>query len=458
MSQQSLPADNEILSGSIKKISVKLALPNLIGQVFVIIYGLTDTFFISMIDKKSTTLVSAIGVVFPVYFLFLSLSLGLSGGVSSLTARAIGEMRIKKDKRLDKIGDSGIFLAILIGVISAILLAFLGNDLVLFLSGRSLTKETVNNALLYLYHLIPGIIFLLLMHTLGGILQGEGLMKYPAMAMFISVIINIILDPVFIFILNLGIKGAALATSISIIAAFFFLLIVFLKNKSVIRISFHFKNIGRSEMKEIIKVGASYGLNMILISISFMIINFCVGTIGEAELTAWSIVGRMDEFILMIGYALAASTLTIAGQNYGEKNMKRVSEVFRVNIIYGIFGVISLALIYNTFAYPLFSMLTSNKAVLENCIFQVRLISFSFIGIVASIILNSLFLGIGKPLPSLIFSFVRIYIILIPLCLIAVFLFHCKIKEFIFIFVFVNILTFFFSIALGKLFLRKIIV
>nr|HPO51164.1 MATE family efflux transporter [Spirochaetota bacterium] len=91
MKQDLTGISNEILNGSIKKTTLKLMTPILIGQFFVIIYGLTDSFFISFIDRESTSLMSALGVIFPIYFFFTALSLGLSNGVSSLVARAIGE-------------------------------------------------------------------------------------------------------------------------------------------------------------------------------------------------------------------------------------------------------------------------------------------------------------------------------------------------------------------------------
>ena len=81
-------------------------------------------------------------------------------------------------------------------------------------------------------------------------------------------------------------------------------------------------------IKEIVRVGLPQSANMILLSISFMIINYCVGTLGEDKLNAWSLVGRMDEFILMVGYALAGSTLTLSGQNYGNKNISFFHNIF----------------------------------------------------------------------------------------------------------------------------------
>lgn len=453
MTNDSNHISNEILNGSIGKTTIKLMIPILIGEFFIIIYGLTDSFFISLIDRKSTTLISALGIIFPIYFFFTALSIGLSNGISSLVARSIGA----KDKEtLDKTGDSGLTLSIVISILSIVLLYLFSDSIVKFLSPKTLSGQTILNAKSYLYYLIPGIGFLLIMQTLTGILQGEGLMQFGAIAMLLSVLLNIILDPVFIFVFKLGISGASLATTISMLFALLFVFFVFLNNKSVVKIKFKLSYINHKTIKEILRVGAPQSINMILLSFSFMIINYCVGTLGEDKLNAWSLVGRMDEFILMIGYALAGSTLTLSGQNYGNRNIMRVKETFRINSIYGVTGAIILAIIYNIFAYPIFNLLTGNKEVLEYCVKQVRFISFSYTGIVVSLVLNSLFIGTGKPLVGFIFSLIRVYFFLIPACLSAIYLFHVNIDIFIMIFLIINLLTLFLSIILGELFLKKV--
>ena len=221
MTQNSNQISNEILTGSIKKTTLKLMIPVLIGQIFVIIYGLTDSIFISFIDRQSTTLISALGVIFPIYFFFMALSIGVSNGVSSLVARAIGE---KNKETIEKVGDSGLAFAFIVAVISVVLMYIFGEAIVKSLCAKTLSAETVINAKSYLFYFIPGIAFLLLMQTLIGILQGEGLMQFGAIAMFLSVIINIILDPIFIFVFKFGISGASLATTISIFCSLLFVL------------------------------------------------------------------------------------------------------------------------------------------------------------------------------------------------------------------------------------------
>jgi putative MATE family efflux protein len=442
---------NEILNGSIKKTTLKLALPVLIGQILVVCYGLADSFFVSMINRNSTSLISAVGLVFPVYFFFMAISLGLSNGLSSLVARAKGE---GNNSVFEKVGDSGLFLAVLLSLVTVITFYLTASGLVNILSGISITEETKTNALSYLYYIIPGFAFLILFQTLSGILQGEGLMHYTAIAMFLSVILNIILDPIFIFIFKMGINGAGFATTISIVISFCYLLFVFLIDKSVIKIRFNINKVDFIQIREIIRIGAPQSINMILLSFSFMAINYCVSSIGEDVMNAWTLVGRLDDFILMIGYALSSSTITMTGQNYGSNNLDRVKKSYKINLIYGVIGSIILAMIYNLFAYPLFNLISNNQAVVKYCIQQVRLISFSYTGIVASIILNSLFLGTGKSLPGLLFNFVRIYIFVVPLTFIFVFIFKYDILNVILLFVTANVLTLFATLIISTIYLR----
>jgi putative MATE family efflux protein len=291
---------------------------------------------------------------------------------------------------------------------------------------------------------------------LSGIFQGEGLMKYTTVAMLLTVISNIALEPIFIFVLKLGVGGAGLATTFGILAGFLYLLLMFAKNKSVIKIKFHFSSVSFSQIIRIIKTGFPNSANMVMLSISFMIINYCVSSIGEDIMNAWILVGRMDEFILIIGYALSTTTLTLTGQNYGQNSIDRVKKSYRVACVYGIAGSIILATIYNIFARPLFGLLTANQSVLEHCIYQVRFISFSYIGIVVAIILNGLFLGTGKPFQGVFFTFLRVYIVLIPIALIATFYFNSGMNILIYIFVIINSLTLFLSFVWGEIFCKKL--
>jgi putative MATE family efflux protein len=444
---------NEILEGPIPQVLAKLFLPMFIGQILLVVYGLTDSLFVSLIDRSSTSLVTGIGLVFPIFFFFNSIGFGLSGGISSLVARALGEKNLSS---VEKIGDSGLFFACILGLISVIMFYVFGSSLINFLAGSQMSAETISNGLSFFYFIIPGLFFLLLFQVLTGIFQGEGLMKYTAMAMMITVLSNIALDPVFIFAFKLGVGGAGLATTFAILIGFLYLLILFIKGRSVIRIKFHFSSVSLRQITQIIKIGFPNASNMILLSIAFMAINYCVTSIGEDVMNAWTLVGRMDEFILIIGYALSGATLTLAGQNYGQNAMKRVKQSFRIASIYGVAGSILLALIYNIFAQKLFGLLTGNPSVLEHCIYQVRIISFSYVGIVVAIVLNGLFIGTGKAGQGVAFTFIRVYLVLLPVILIATFYYKSGINVLIYIFVMINIATLFMSVIWGEVFLKNL--
>ncbi len=444
---------NEITQGAIGKTTVKLAMPVLIGQIMFVLYSMADFYFISLIDKKSTALISAVGLVFPVYFLFIAMGLGLSAGVSSLVARSLGE---KNKNSLEKTGDSGLFLSIVLLILTNVVFYIFGARLVELLAGTGVSKEAIANGCAYLYYIIPGMSFLLVFQVLAGILQGEGLMNYPSMAMLLSVVLNIILDPVFIFAFRMGISGAALATSLSIFTSVVFLMLIFTLNKSVIKIHFSIKMVSSREIREIVRVGAPQACNMFFLSIFFMVINYFIGCLGEDLLNSWSLVGRMDDFILMIGYALSGSTIALTGQNFGSSNIDRVKKSFQTNLIFALAGCVILAGIYNLFAYPLFRMLTDNSRVLEYAIRQVRFVSFSYTGIIASIILNALFVGTGKSLPGFALNLIRNYIILIPLCFVSVFLLNYGFNNILVIFVTINLLTLAASIIWAVIYLKNL--
>lgn len=229
--------EEEILRGPIIPISIKLAMPILIGQFLLLIYGVTDTIFISMLDKSSTALMSGIGLVFPVYMLFLALGTGMFTGVSSLLARGIGE---QNKHVINKAADSGLVLSSIAAFVTVVILYIIGEPMLNFLAGNQLSQEAVNYASQYFYFIIPGLGLIMVYQALLGVLQGEGLSQYYGISMLISTVFNIILNPIFIFVFDLGVAGSALATTVSITISLLFVLSIFKSGKSSMHISFNF--------------------------------------------------------------------------------------------------------------------------------------------------------------------------------------------------------------------------
>lgn len=400
-----------MFEGRILPVTVRLAFPIVVSNFVSSLFTIVDTYFITQIDKTSTALLSGPALIFPVIFLFLSLSIGLSTGISSLVSRGIGE---KNYDIIERAADSGLLISLMVVFIIVPAGYLYGDKIVRLLAGSGLSDEAVNYGVEYLIYVLPGLGILLFTFVLYGVLQGEGLMKYIAATSIISGASNVILDPVFIFGLDMGVKGAALATSASYLISGLFIFSIFLRKKSSIPVHWKITYAKKSIMYEIVRVGFPESLGMLSMALSFMFLNNIVSTIGEAAMNSWALCGRLDFIIIVPTFAISSATITMMGQNYGRRNKERVNEIYRANVKYGILLVLFLAVIYNFIAPGLYGLFTSVSEVVEGAVRQVRAVSFTFAGVATTVISSAAFQATGRPIPSLVLRVLRLGVFVIP--------------------------------------------
>jgi putative MATE family efflux protein len=445
--------NNNILQGPIAKTSIKLGIPVTIAHLLILTYNIVDTIYISFINRTSTALMSGIGLIFPIYFMYIALSTGLMIGVSSLVARAIGE---KNQNVLDRVADSSIILAVVIFLFTIVIAYIFGGPIINIMAGSKLSREAINYGIKYFYFIAPGLGFLIIELTLLGILQGEGLTKYFGVTMLVSNVLNIILDPIFIFVLNMGVAGAALASTISISTAVIYIISIFLTKKSSIIIHW---NILKAKMKiilEILRIGIPHSLSIIALSLSFMFLNKIIGSIDEVVMNAWIVFGRVSDFLLLITFGISSSTLIMIGQNYGKKNLKRVNQIYLVNILIVVIGTLLLASILNIFAPIIFSLFTNLKPVIDTAILQARIISFTYIGVSVSMIVSNCFQGTGKAMPGFIITIIRMGVLTIPLSYASVYIWDKGFIGVLYTMAIINIFMFFGIFTIGYFYLKNL--
>jgi len=244
----------EIFEGSIRPVLIKLSLPIFLGMLVQVIYNVTDTFWVARIDLTDPSYMGGTAIVFPLIFFFMALGNGLQVGVSSLVARAIGE---NNSKILSTTAESGIFIGFLLSIFSlAVTLPFSSQ----ILSELGAEGNYYIHGLEYFKFIIPAAPIIFFSVIFSGILQGEGLMKYVMNSMIIGTILNIILDPIFIFMLKLDVRGAALATVIAQAVAMIYIITVFVRNKSSIKIDWSISNIKTNTIKDILAIGLPQSL------------------------------------------------------------------------------------------------------------------------------------------------------------------------------------------------------
>ncbi len=409
-----------MFDGPVVPLTLRIALPMLASQILQLFYSIVDTFFISRIDPSSTALLSGTGLMFPVFFFFMAMGASISVGTSSLVGRVIGA---RDTRAAGHIMASSLTMVLCIALPLLIFGYGFSGALVRALAGNRLSEEAISYGLRYFRWLVPGLAVLLVMHGVGGILQGEGLTGKLARAMMLSTGANIVLDPLFIFVFGMGVSGAALATSISVCISAGYVLAVFLKGHTATPFVVDLTKARWTVMREIVRIGFPHFLSMASMSISFMVFNKVVGSIGQTAMNAWTLAGRMDQIALIPSFAVGAASIPIIAQNYGRGNLERVRGAYRKNIGLAMAMVGIGAIVYNIVAVWLFPLFTSVPEVIAAAVRQVRVLSFTFLGVSVAIVSSSTFQATGRPLPALLLTIVRVAGIAIPAVLIMVYVF-----------------------------------
>ena len=398
-----------MFGGSITRVIVKLALPIVLGGLFQIAYNVTDTLFVSWIDKNDSSYIAATGLIFPIVMLAMAFSNGLSVGLSSLVARAIGE---RNEGLLGRVAESGFFIA---GIVSLAMVVgcYLGIDQILSSLGAS--GILLDRARDYFLYLIPCGVFIFFTSVLSGILQGQGKMMSLMVSMVIGTLCNIGLDPLFIFTFGMGIKGAALATTLSQGIGMAYLLTVFARGESAVRIAWKAANVRPATMGQIVAVGFPSALSQILLSIYIVFFNRLILSVSEYAFTAFTLYGRMEGLVYMPLFGISAALVTMVGQNGGRGLFSRVRLIWYRAALLGtaVTGVLSLAFwVASPRIYPLFNSVPEVLAY-ANAITWILLISMTLgnVGITAP----AIYQGLGHPIPSIVISFCRMFVFILPI-------------------------------------------
>ncbi|MGL1890325.1 MAG: MATE family efflux transporter [Spirochaetaceae bacterium] len=408
-----------MFEGPLPPVIMKLAIPILAGMVFQLLYTIVDTAFINFIDSKNPAILGGTGYIFPISFVAMAIANGLSVGMSALVAKGIG----KKDNNIIyKTAESGLFLA-LIASVSIYLFGYIFDEEIVHALGA--TGDYFKYGLEYFQYILPVTGIMFFGSVLGGILQGEGLMKKFMKSMIIGTVLNIILDPIFIFEsidlklftipgLGLGVKGAAIATVIGQGFALIYTLSVFIRKQTLVALEWKISHISATIMKRIVKIGFPQSFGQLVMSGAFLVMNRIATSIDPIIVTSSSLVGRMEQLVYMPIFAVAAATITIAGQNVGRKNMDRVEKTWKTSIVLSGAIVLFTSTLFFIFANSIYGAFQQTDIVTNYAVMQTRYIMPFMLITSVVIITRSVYQAIGYPIPGLVITSLRFFLIVIP--------------------------------------------
>ena len=333
-----------LTKGNIPFLVRKLAIPASVGTLFQTFYNIVDTFFAGKISPEA---LSALSKSFPIYFIIIATSIGVSVAGTSLIGNSIGENNKKNILYY--------FSHIIIyGFIVSLVITFLGlnySEKIFILMGSS--SEVTNLGTTYTDVIFYGSILFILVVSLNSLLHAEGDTKTYRNVLIISFFLNIILNPIFIFgflfIPALGVKGIAIATLIAQLVALIIILIKVTFNKRVKEISKEFFFIKYYYIKNIFFQSMPITIAISGYSIAATIVFTYIGLSGEYAVAGYGAATRIEQVVLLPILGINTAIISIIAQNYGANLFKRVTETYFVSIKYGLFiMIISGVLIYIT--------------------------------------------------------------------------------------------------------------
>ena len=268
-----------------------MAVPIIAGMMVQTLFNVVDIMFIGWLGAKEVT---AVAFVSPLFFIIIGLTVGLGAGVTASIAQFIG----KKDKKnADNCAEHTILLGIGITLTLSILGIFFGEELLVLLGASG---EILDIAYTYLKVLLYGIGLVVFSLFFRAILAGEGETRLPMIIGLIGTLLNLILDPIFIFVLAYGVKGAALATVISqAVMLVSYLFIIFIRKSTYITFNIRDFQYTPSILKTIFKIGIPSSAAMLIMSFGQAVMNAILINYSSEAVAAYQIVSRIDMLLFM---------------------------------------------------------------------------------------------------------------------------------------------------------------
>ena len=410
-----------IFLGNPSKALWSLAIPIMFGMGIQTLYNLVDMIFIGRLGGQS---IAGIAFNMPLFFLVLGLTMGLGTGVTSSIARFIGQDNKKE-------ADNSAEHAIAMGIVISIFLCSLGlmyGETILSLFGAE--GDILSIAWEYLHVMCIGLPFMIFSGFFRSILAGEGDMKFPMMVAGLGTVLNIVLDPIFIFDLEnyggigfgFGVAGAAMATVISQAIVFcVFIYMLFVKEHSYITFRLKDFSFSMDIIWDIVKVGLPASLSMIVMAIGQGVFNKILIYFSADTVAAYQVAGRLDMLVFLPIFSIAASLTTLVGMFYGAKEY----DVLRFTIRYGIVSAFCITLLSSAFIYFFADLMvgffTNDELIISIAVSFLKLFSLVYPLIAIAITTGRELQGLGEGLPVLIITIVRVLGVSAPLALFFIF-------------------------------------
>ena len=397
----------------ISKLLIQFSVPAIIGMMVNTLYNIVDRMYIGNIPEVGGLALTGVGITMPIMTIILAFGMLVGIGTSARISLKLGEH--KRDEAEQHLGNAFTLILLISILITVLGLTFMKPLLEIF--GAS--QDTEIYASQYMQIIFIGTIFNMLSFGLNHSIRSDGNPKIAMFSMLIGAGTNILLDPIFIFALGLGVRGAAIATVISQIASTIWILYYFTKGKGSIKISRHNVKLKKADIISIFSIGMSPFAMQIAQSLVQVLANNALKEYGgDLAIGAMTIISSISMIFMMPLFGLNQGSQPIIGYNYGAKKYHRVKDAVKIPVIVATL-IVSVGWLLIQFAPELLirafssdeSLLEMAKTGLRTFLFMLPVLGFQTIS-------SNYFQSIGQAKVSMFLSLLRQVILLIP-CLIV---------------------------------------
>lgn len=382
----------------------------MLGQLTTLIYNIADTFFVSM--TKEPAMIAAVTLCAPILLIIMSIASIFGMGGSSVIARLLGE---EKKKEAGRTMNFCVYAMVFSGVITLVLgLIFL--QPLANMSGAD--ADNMAYTCDYLKWIFIGTPFIILANGFVHLFRSAGLIKAGTIGLVLGNVINMVLDYVFIVILGWGTAGAALATSLGFVCAAIYYIVCMIceghKGNQLTSLSPKHFLPNAAMVHNVISIGIPGALITVLMSVSNIVLNNYIGIYGSNAVAAYGIAYKLDMVPILLSVGLAQGVAPLVGYCYGGNEKKRMSDMVKCTVLYGVLMGAVFTVAFMFFGKPLAAIFLQDTDLIEQTGYFLKILCLSapMLGIIN--MMTSYFQALGKAIKSLTITVLRNAALFIP--------------------------------------------
>ena len=411
MAQQRNPKKGDFSQGSIPKTVLRLGIPIAMAEIVHVLYNIVDRMFIGHIPGIGTAALSGVGIAFPLISLITAFANLCGTGGNPLCSIARGE---GDNARAQRILETAFTMLLIFSALLTVILFVFARP---FLTAMGGDEETLPFALEYFRIYVAGTVFVLISLGMNPFINGMGFTRVGMGTVVIGAALNIALDPLFIFVLHMGVKGAAIATVISQFVSSVWVIRFLTGDKTLLPIQR--LHLDMLEVPRILKLGVTGFMFKFSNSVAQTVVNLTLKTFGGAASTlyigAFSIINSMREVISQPISGINQAAVPVMGYNYGARDYDRVRRTIRFMLLSALtYNVLAWILVF-THPAQLIRMFTNDPALIETAIPCLHIYYAAYFMMSFQMGGQNTFVALNKPKYAVFFSMLRKLFLIVPL-------------------------------------------